>query len=657
MFQPLLSKVDEKQYSRKKLKEGLVSFRLTYFAFALLYAAFAYLDVLLAGEHLSAFLFIRFGVVIPFLILVIVLSYHKNFHKWGQWVLLGSLVLGGSGISRMLILLPDTFSYYGGVFMVLFAGYFLLRLNTGFAMAGGLLNLGIFIGGYGVTHGNIPLDIWLIVSFLFGSNVIGIIGNHEFEKRGRALYKQEQEITRKNLQLEARVHYQKRELVQIGKAIESASDAIAIYDVKGEPTYKNQAFKELEELVSESFSYASIRDGSWEEEQVMMKEDGNRLVMLLQADEIKEDGITVGYMRIYKNITDRKIAEEEIEYLSFHDGLTGLYNRRFFDEEIKRINVAKNLPLTLIMLDVNGLKLTNDAFGHKAGDHLIMKFAHSLKEICSNDDIVARIGGDEFIILLPQTNEEEGRNILKRIKERVNSEKMEGIPIKMSVSCGCGTKTEEDENIADVFKAAEDQMYRSKISDRRSYRYQTIDLIMGTLYGKSPREQAHSRRVSMLCSALGKAMGIETDELSTAGMLHDIGKVSISESVLEKIEPLTKEEWNKIKMHPEVGWSILSAVVEYGILAETVLAHHEHWDGSGYPNGLKGASIPLHSRVIAIADAYDAMVNDRPYRKGMPHVDAMEEIKKNAGSQFDPKIVEVFLEMKEENPVLLFSSD
>jgi len=115
--------------------------RLTYFAFGLLYAAFAYLDVLLAGAYLSVFLFIRFGVVIPFLILVILLSYHKNFYKWGKWVLLVSLVLGGSGISYMLILLPDTFSYYGGAFMVLFGGYFLLRLNPGSALAGGVLNL------------------------------------------------------------------------------------------------------------------------------------------------------------------------------------------------------------------------------------------------------------------------------------------------------------------------------------------------------------------------------------------------------------------------------------------------------------------------------------------------------------------------------------
>jgi len=479
--------------------------------------------------------------------------------------------------------------------------------------------------------------------------VIGIIGNYEFEKRGRILYKQEKEIRKKNRELEARVQDQKRELVQIGKAIESASDAIAIYDVKGKVTYTNQAYKELQTLVSESFTYASIREGSWEEEQAMTKEDGKRLVMLLQGDEVKEeDGITVGYMRIHKNITDRKIAEEEIEYLSFHDGLTGLYNRRFFDEEQKRMNVARNLPLTLMMVDVNGLKLTNDAFGHKVGDNLLMKIAHSLKEICRSDDIIARIGGDEFVILLPKTNEEEAWNIQKRIKEGVNSKKVEGLPITVSVSCGCGTKTEEDEDIADVFKVAEDQMYRSKTSDRRSYRHQTIDLIMGTLYAKSPREQAHSRRVSILCGALGKAMGIETDELSTAGMLHDIGKVSISESILEKREPLTKEEWIEIKKHPEVGWSILSSVTEYGILAETVLAHHEHWDGSGYPNRLKGASIPLPSRVIAIADAYDAMVKDRPYRKGMLHEDAMKEIKKNAGSQFDPKIVEVFLEMKEE---------
>ena len=355
------------------------------------------------------------------------------------------------------------------------------------------------------------------------------------------------------------------------------------------------------------------------------------------------------FATIFSDITDRKQAEQKIEYLCFHDGLTGLYNRLFFDEELNRLDVPRNLPLTLIMLDVNGLKLTNDAFGHLAGDELLTKVATVLQDVCRADDIIARIGGDEFVILLPQLNEAQALQLTKRIQEGVGAEKVEGLPI--SVSCGWATKTEQQERITDVFKTAEDYMYRHKISERGSYRHQTIQLIMQTLYAKSPREQVHSKRVSQLCGQIGSAMGLEVNEFITAGMLHDIGKVAISESILDKVLPLTDSEWTEMKRHTEAGYSILSLVNDYGPLAECVLAHHERWDGAGYPNGLKGEAIPLLARIIAIADSYDAMVSNRPYRKGMSHADAMEEIVAFAGSQFDPEVVRVFIEMMNQREV------
>ena len=664
----ILTATEEKEYIKEKLREGRFSLRLFFVAFIILYGAFGYLDSLLAGEYASILIFIRFGVVIPYFLLVIAFTYHKAFSQWGQQMLFGSFVLAGVGISYMLILLPDTFSYYGGAFMIIFSGYFLLKLNTGYAVVGGLTNLMIFIGGYAMMNGEIPFHVWLMICFFFGSNVIGVIGNYQIEKNRRILYRQEREIKEKNHKLEVLVNEQRKDLVQVEKAIESTSDAIAIYSPEGILTYANQAYKNLtdssrtfaESLFKnrEAFFKKTTEEGSWKKEQIITKNDGNAIVMLLQVDIIKQaDGIIIGFVTTYKDITERKDAEKEVIYLSFHDGLTGLYNRRFFDEELKRINVYRNLPLTLVMLDVNGLKLTNDAFGHRVGDELLVKVANVLKETCRADDVIARIGGDEFVVLLPHTNKDQARQIITRIKQAVALEKLEDLPISISVSCGFGIKKKEQQNINEVFKKAEDDMYRSKISHSRSYRHQTIDLIMETLYVKSPREQAHSKRVSKLCEAIGLAMGLETQELTTVGMLHDIGKVSISESILEKKAPLTDSEWKKIKKHPEAGYSILSSSPDYGLLAECVLAHHEHWDGTGYPNGLEGDAIPLMARIIAIADAYDAMVSDRPYRNGMKHVDAMKEIKRCAASQFDPYIVKVFVDLMEKQHLAIIQTE
>ncbi|KUO70213.1 MAG: diguanylate cyclase [Clostridia bacterium BRH_c25] len=353
----------------------------------------------------------------------------------------------------------------------------------------------------------------------------------------------------------------------------------------------------------------------------------------------------IGGYGIYSDISERKKAEKEILYMNYHDQLTGLYNRRYFEEELKRLDTVRNLPISVIMADVNGLKLINDAFGHTMGDKLLVKTAEIIKKESRADEIVARLGGDEFVILLPKTDSEGAEKIIKRIRTASSGIMLQSM--ELSISFGWDTKKSAAQDIDEILKNAEDCMYRNKLFESPSIRGKTIKAITNSLHEKNKREEQHSQRVSYLSEAIGIAMkrsDSEVNELKTLGLLHDIGKIAIDEKILNKPDRLTIEEWNEIKRHPEIGYRILSSVNDMAELAEFVLAHHERWDGKGYPKGLKGKEIPLQARIIMVADAYDAMTSERAYRKPLAEDEVIEELKKNAGTQFDPEIVRIFIE-------------
>ncbi len=347
-----------------------------------------------------------------------------------------------------------------------------------------------------------------------------------------------------------------------------------------------------------------------------------------------------------KDITERRVFEEKLMYLSYHDQLTGLYNRRFFEEELIRLDTNRNLPITIAMGDVNGLKLINDSFGHLKGDQLLKRVAFAMCKACREDDIVTRLGGDEFAVILPKTSEKDAEKIVSRIIDLTGNEKIEGLNI--SISFGFQTKNTGNEDINMQMKEAEEKMYRHKINESSSMRNKTIELIMNTLFEKNEKEMEHSKRVSGICVKIATELGFAKDDINrlrTAGLMHDIGKIGIDEKILNSDHSLDNEEWVQIKKHPEIGSRILSSSTEFFEISVDVLQHHERWDGKGYPNGLNGEEISVKARIIALADTYDAMMSDRAYRKTFTRKQAIDEITRCSGTQFDPKIVQVFLKM------------
>lgn len=379
---------------------------------------------------------------------------------------------------------------------------------------------------------------------------------------------------------------------------------------------------------------------------VMLTKAGEKIVIEDTASPIfDENGKLSGVVIVFRDHRYKQEKQREIEYLSYHDQLSGLYNRRYFEDMLRKLDIKSAWPLAILFIDVNGLKIVNDAFGHRAGDELITKVANTLSRYKRTDDVISRIGGDEFVIMMPRTEQLFINHYTKQVTQAFRHEQIMGIEI--SVSFGWDIKKNQDQDIFECLKQAEDRMYQSKIYYGGSKRNDIIKSISSALAMKSTEEEAHSQRVGESCVQLGRVLGFsegECQKLKVAGELHDIGKIAIDEALLNKKGALTLTDWSQIKQHPETGYRLLNTSKEFYSIAEYVRAHHEFWDGKGYPSGLKGLEIPLNARIIAIADAYDAMTNDRAFRKALSREAAIDELMRCAGSQFDPELTRVFIE-------------
>ncbi|MBN2300663.1 MAG: PocR ligand-binding domain-containing protein [Acholeplasmataceae bacterium] len=359
---------------------------------------------------------------------------------------------------------------------------------------------------------------------------------------------------------------------------------------------------------------------------------------------VNEKGEISGLI-IYSEVINKEVeVEEQRIQLLIHDQLTGLYNRSHYESLVKILYRKENYPISLVNFDINGLILINEAFGHEKGNEFLCFVSKTLRDVFCEKCMIFRVGGDQFVVISMNSSKEKVTNYAKTVSEMVKVHSINGI--QLSIAYGVATADDIDESIDQLFIRSENEMYSNKIFESQSYRNQSIQSLITAYHEKNPREEEHSQRVSELCEIFGKALNMDQDninKLKAISYLHDIGKISIDEAILNKPGKLNDQEWAMIRKHPEMGARIISSSDEYKVIADDILSHHEHYDGHGYPRGLKGEDIPLRARMIAIIDSYDAMTQDRPYRKALSQKEAIEELYRCSGTQFDSGLVEVFV--------------
>ncbi len=332
---------------------------------------------------------------------------------------------------------------------------------------------------------------------------------------------------------------------------------------------------------------------------------------------------------------------EKVLQLSVRDPLTGLFNRARFEETLKD---SLTEPVSVCVIDLDGLKLVNDTLGHARGDEMIQAAAGIIVRSCGSGGIAARTGGDEFAVIMPGTDETEAERLCQAILGGVEEFNRAGAPLQLSVSVGHATA--RGMPLAAAVRAADAAMYRNKTGKTVDRRCSLFSLLNSVLAESGRLAGDQTERLSKLAKVFGEAAGLGPEQerdLELLAVAHDVVKVGVPDYVYLKPGPLTAEERSLMEKHCEIGHRIAKGAAELDSVARFILHHHERLDGLGYPDGLGSEEIPLVCRMLAIIDAYDAMISERPYRGAMTNEQALAELRRCGGTQFDPALVDIFL--------------
>lgn len=681
-------KILEDTYKKEYVESKLLQPRWTLFLGAFIFLIFVWLDRMLIPKEVVMYFWIRVSVVGFLIALLIYVVYTFEYIKYTQIMMVVlCMTIAFSIIMMHAINRQSGHSFYLYALMIfLLYTFFFLKFQFKYSIIFST-SVMVMFNAVEFFYNRMPIGVYvdanLMVIFLLCSGTASAYMNEKSDRYKYCLmYQLEKEkclVSKLNENLEKKVDIKDCQLKKTNKQLwlkenalrhlfENASDAIMILDDMLivdcnrallkllRDHHKSQVLgKDFREFIEQYMMHPKPDwKEAWEALETdaiitikgkLLGQDHHKKIIEVTLNKVKYEDSTM-VQCLLRDITKNEEMVHNLEYISYHDQLTGLYNRRYLKTIIIDGENQQDLPIGLVIVDVNGLKSINDAFGHQIGDQYLIGVAEILKQSFTKKATILRLGGDEFLIVCRNTSEDEIKSFIRRANKI--AEKYLVQDIRLSISTGFAMRYDMNMSIELLLKKAEDQMYQKKMLESPSLRRRTIDIILNTLHEKNNREEEHSHRVSRLARILGTAIELEEDkikELEVTGLLHDIGKIAIDESILNKAGALTEEEYAFVKKHSDIGYTILSTAPEMIEIAKYVLYHHERWDGKGYPMGIKGEDIPIQSRVITIVDAFDAMTSERTYRKAMQPEQAIEELIKHAGTQFDPQLVEMFVHL------------
>lgn len=369
--------------------------------------------------------------------------------------------------------------------------------------------------------------------------------------------------------------------------------------------------------------------------------------LAIAAGPLISGGQRSGAVATIRDISVYREAEDQLAFLDTRDPMTGLYNRPHFERELRRLEHEGVPAVAIILCDIDGLKLYNDMAGNLAGDLVLLAASDIVKMAFRKGGLVARIDGDCFAIVLAPGDGDMAESICQEIDQAVFAYNQTTSERQLSLSMGWAIRTTAEQPLTDVCNVAEANLYRKKLNRSQSTRSSIVRTLLRTLSARDGTTGSHCRRLQTLVSKAASSLGlpehIQTN-LRLLSQFHDIGKIGVPDRVLLKRGPLEGNEIAEMRSHCEIGSRIAQSIPELAQISDWILKHHERWDGTGYPHGLRGEAIPIEVRLMSIVDAYDAMISDRPYRLALSHDEAINELQCGAGTQFDPVLVPFFVE-------------